>query len=330
MKNLSLINILILIFIGACTDQNDVSLEFKLMDILNSDDMLGMEGFDTNGDAELNFDMGLETEGLAKTLNDTLGFGEGYRIRFGRRINENNRVVEFEIDGDIAIGLINYNINGTLYVKAFDTTDNDQIDSISFEKDFSTNFKRKVLFTQVDNPNNPDGYDWTINALTPLVGGSGDKIEINNIHIYELTETMVNGVLLYQYSSDGIDNLFINRDSLPVFNAFTPYLIEVYTNNSGPELSNDSTGVGEWVFKNYGRGTDLRGRKHLNDKGRQLDSLMNDNIHTGGWRAHGPGLGLQRRGFRSFFETIDLATIFVEDGGYNTSVWSIPYRIQRP
>ena len=27
---------------------------------------------------------------------------------------------------------------------------------------------------------------------------------------------------------------------------------------------------------------------------------------------------------------IILATIFVSDGGYNTSVWSIPYRVERP
>ena len=74
----------------------------------------------------------------------------------------------------------------------------------------------------------------------------------------------------------------------------------------------------------------MRGRKHLNDRGAVLDSITNDNIHTGIWRAHGPGFGLQQRSFRSFFETVDLATIFVEDGGYNTSIWSIPYRTQRP
>ena len=86
----------------------------------------------------------------------------------------------------------------------------------------------------------------------------------------------------------------------------------------------------ECVFKNYGRTTSLRGQRYLNERGINLDLIINDNIHTGGWRAHGPGFGLRNRGFRSFFETIDLATIFVEDGGYNSSVWSIPYKVHRP
>ncbi|GIR30574.1 MAG: hypothetical protein CM15mP44_8570 [Candidatus Neomarinimicrobiota bacterium] len=36
------------------------------------------------------------------------------------------------------------------------------------------------------------------------------------------------------------------------------------------------------------------------------------------------------RVFRTFIETIDLATMYVSDGGYNTSVWSIPYSVERP
>jgi len=106
--------------------------------------------------------------------------------------------------------------------------------------------------------------------------------------------------------------------------------VQVAVENTGPELTMDSSGVGEWVFKNYGRSRGMRGRKHLNDKGVFLDGVMNDNIHSGGWRAHGPGQGRRHRGFRSFFETIDLATLFVDDGGYNTAVWSIPYKIERP
>ena len=74
------------------------------------------------------------------------------------------------------------------------------------------------------------------------------------------------------------------------FTAFRPYIVEVTTNNLGPELNNDATGVGEWVFKNYGRTTSLRGRRYLNDRGINLDLIINDNIHTGGWRAHGLGL----------------------------------------
>ena len=93
--------------------------------------------------------MGLETEGLGRIFNDTLNFDEGYRLRFGRRIVDKVREVEFEIDGDTAIGSITYNINGILYVKAFDTTDNIQIDSISFSKTFQPDFREKYVLSKL-------------------------------------------------------------------------------------------------------------------------------------------------------------------------------------
>ena len=59
MKNIFYIKTMILIFISGCADQNQLDLEIKLMDILDSDDILGVEGFDTDGDQELDFDLGL-------------------------------------------------------------------------------------------------------------------------------------------------------------------------------------------------------------------------------------------------------------------------------
>ena len=330
MKKLFWFSISFLILMNSCEDKNLTDLETRLISLLDSDDISGVDGFETNGDAELDFETGLETQGAYKILSDTLVYENGYKIRFGRQITDKNRTIEFDIGSDTTIALVTYNINGVLNVKSFDTTDNIQIDSMSFSKDFSTTFVRKVRFVQIDNPNEPDGSEWEINALTPLIGGSGDKVTISSISIYEITDAMEKGALLHQFNANGIENLFINRESLPVFTAYSPYVIEVSVNNVGPELSIDTTNVGEWVFKNYGRRFNVRGRKHLNDKGVILDSILNDNIHSGVWRAHGPGLGLQRRGFRSFFETVDLATIFVEDDGYNTSIWSIPYKIQRP
>jgi hypothetical protein len=330
MKKIILLTISTLFVFVSCTDNREPNLETTLLALMDADELMGLDGFDTNGDADLDFDVGLETGGLARTFSDTLSFGEGYRIRFGRRITDRNRTVEFDVNGDTAVGLVTYAVSGTLYVKAFDTTDHSQIDSISFSKEFSSTFVRKVRFVQFENANNPDGYVWRVNALTPLVGGAGDKVAITGLSIYELTDDLEQGNLLHNYVAENIGDLFIDRESLPTFTAFVPYLVKVAVANTGPELTIDSTEVGEWVFKNYGRRYDMRGRRHLNDKGLFLDEMMNDNIHSGGWRAHGPGFGHRHRGFRSFFETVDLATLFVDDGGYNTSVWSIPYRIERP
>ena len=91
----------------------------------------------------------------------------------------------------------------------------------------------------------------------------------------------------------------------------------------------DDSGVGEWVFANYGRSNLERGRRRLQDLGLNLDQAANDNIHSGVYRVHGPGPNQARGIFRTFYETIDLSTLFVSDGGYNVFVWSIPYKVER-
>ena len=331
MKQLVLITLTasILSIIG-CVDDRTVDTESVLLALLEADEISGVEGFDTGSDLDLDHEMGLETDGMGRIFTDTLAFGEGYKIRFGRQISDRDRTVEFDIDGDTAIGIVSYTVSGDLFVKAFDTTDHTQIDSISFSKEFTSSLVRKVRFVQIEDDSNPDGYVWRVNALTAMIGGSGDKVSISNLSVYGLTDALEQGDLLHYFEADGIGDLFIDRDALPTFTAFVPYMVQVAVENTGPELTMDSSGVGEWVFKNYGRSRGMRGRKHLNDKGVFLDAVMNDNIHSGGWRAHGPGHGRPHRGFRSFFETIDLATLFVDDGGYNTAVWSIPYKIERP
>ena len=99
--------------------------------------------------------------------------------------------------------------------------------------------------------------------------------------------------------------------------------------NEGPEYSIDSTNVGEWVMQRYGRSANQRGRRKLNDFGFGGDAIVNDNIHTKVFRMHGPGVGRDSRVFRSFYSTTDLATLFTEDGGYNSITLSIPYKTQR-
>ena len=330
MKKLTLVISLLAIFGGCGETEEQIDTEEVLLSLLDQDDVTGMDGFGSDGDADLDHEVGLETGGVGRTFSDTLSFGEGYRIRFGRRITNNERTVNFEINGETAIGLVTHTVTGEFIAMAIDTSNHEQIDSLSFTKDFLSTFNRKVRFIQVEDADNPDGYSWKIDAITPITGGSGDKVSISDLSVYALTDSLELGDLLYFYESDGLGDLFIDRDSLPAFMAFGVYVVGVTVENTGPEYALDTAGVGEWVLLNYGRNRNMRGRRHLNDRGLTLDAVMNDNIHTGGWRAHGPGPEYARRAFRSFFETIDLATIFVSDGGYNTAVWSIPYRIERP
>jgi len=331
MKNLLIITIPVLFFIAGCADNVSTDeTESIFMALLDADDAVGVDGFGSGGDMDLDHDIGLETDGVGRTFSDTLSFGEGYRIRFGRRLLDRERTVEFETGEDTAIGLVTHTVVGEFIAKAIDTSNQEQIDSLSFTKDFSSIFTRKVRFVKVDDPNSPDGYRWKIDALTPMTGGSGDKIALTDLSFHSLTDSLDVGDLLYSYTADELGDLYIDREALPTFTAFSRIVAFANVTNAGPEYTMDSTGVGEWVFLNYGRNHLQRGRRHLHDSGVFFDETMNDNTHSGAMRVHGPGPGQVRGIFRTFTETIDLATIFVSDGGYNTSVWSIPYRVERP
>ena len=329
-KTITLISIFIFI-INGCVDTSSAidDTESKLLVLLNEDAAAGVDGFDSGGDMEFDYDIGLEADGLVRAFSDTLSFGEGYRIRFGRQLTNRERTVEFETSEDTSIAMVTHSINGEFIVTAIDTNQN-QIESLSFSKEFTTMLNRKVRFVKVDDPASPDGYRWGVDALTPLEGGSGDKVSLAGISFFSLSDSLEVGELLYSFSSDELGDLYISRDSLPVFTSFSRVVAYVNVINNGPEYFTDSTNVGEWVFLNYGKNRLQRGRRHLKDSGMFFDQIMNDNTHSGSMRIHGPGLAQMQGVFRTFIETIDLATMYVSDGGYNTNVWSIPYRVERP
>ena len=331
MKKIFFIAFLSIFIIFGCLDSslttNDT--ESILLALLDEDVAIGVDGFDSGGGMDLDYEIGLETQGVARIFSDTLFHREGYSIRFGRQLIDRERTVEFETGEDTAIGLITHTINGEFITTAIDTNLN-QIDSLSFSKEFTTILTRKVRFVKVDDSAGVGGYRWIIDALTPMTGGSGDKVSMAGLTLYSLTDSLELDELLYSYSSDEMENLYINRESLPIFTSFTRVAAYASVINIGPEYIKDNTGVGEWVFLNYGRNMQQRGRRHLHDSGLFFDQVMNDDIHSGGLRFHGPGSGQTRGVFRTFIEVVDLATMFVSDGGYNTSVWSIPYKVERP
>ena len=334
MKNIIVLVILLLmIIIPGCVDRSltneEKSIETVLLDLIDNDDVFGIDGFDSDGAMDLEYEVGLETDGSGRIFSDTLNHGQGYRVRFGKNILDRQRSVEFETGEDTAIGLVSHQISGEFIANVIDTSQV-QLDSLSFTKDYSTLLTRKIRFIKVEDDSNPDGYRWKIDALTPMIGGAGDKVSISRLSLYIMGDSLQAGELLYSFTSNELGDLFIDRESLPSFTAFTRVVAHATVENTGPEYTNDSTGVGDWVFFNYGKNRQHRGRVHLRDSGGLLDETMNDNIHSGSIRIHGPGLEQLRRVFRSFTESIDLATMFVSDGGYNTSVWSIPYTVERP
>ncbi len=335
MKLIMKLTAIFLVLLVSCTNNDpngsdELNIESVLLSLLNDDSALGMDGFGSNGDMDLEHEVGLESEsGVGKLLSDTLLYGQDYRIRFGRRILDKERSVDFEVGVDTAIGSVTYNIMGEFIVRVIDTTNLELIDSLGFSKEFSSYFYRNIRFVKESDLNSPEGYRWKIDAMTPLTGGTGDKVNISNISIYTLDSLLEINELIYSFDIDESGELYIDRDNLPSYTSFDKILIQAQVINNGPEFTMDNSGVGEWVFVNYGRSSMERGRRRLQDLGLYLDQVANDNIHSGVFRVHGPGPNQVRGIFRTFYETIDLSTLFVSDGGYNTSVWSIPYKVER-
>lgn len=107
---------------------------------------------------DLDYSTRLEMDGIASTSSDTLSFGEGYRIRFGRQLISKERAVEFKTGEDTSIAMVTHTVNGEFIVTAIDTNQN-QIDSLSFSKEFNSILNRKVRFVKVDAPISPEGVD---------------------------------------------------------------------------------------------------------------------------------------------------------------------------
>ena len=335
MKLIIKLNAIILAMLVSCTNNdlnvsNDLNIGSVLRSLVDNDSALGMDGFGSNGDMDLDHEVGLESEfGLGKLLSDTLLYGQDYKIRFGRRIFNKERSIDFEVGVDTAIGNVTFNITGEFIVRAIDTTNLELIDSLGFSKEFSSYFYRKVRFVKESDLDSPEGFRWKIDAMTPLTGGTGDKVNISNISLYSLDSLLNIGELIYTFDIDESGELYIHRDDLPIYTSFDKILIQAQVINNGPEFTMHSSEIGEWVFVNYGRSRIERGRRRLQDLGLNLDQATNDNIHSGIFRVHGPGPNQVRGVFRTFYETIDLSTLFVSDGGFNTSVWSIPYKVER-
>ena len=83
--------------------------------------------------------------------------------------------------------------------------------------------------------------------------GAGDKISITRLSFYDQGDSLQAGELLWSFTAKELGILFIDRESLPSFTAFTRVVAHATVENIGPECTNDSTWVGEWVFFNYGK-----------------------------------------------------------------------------
>ncbi|MBH50157.1 MAG: hypothetical protein CMG69_05340 [Candidatus Marinimicrobia bacterium] len=312
----------ILILIGfiftACESEMDsyAYREVQLNSLLEGDDALGLDGLDDEGATD-DYQEGIETNIGTKIL-ESYHPDSGYVFRFGRRINSVEKSITYTHEENISIAEIIRTVSGDFISKIIDTTAND---TFIFEKDFQTEFQRRVRF--INESISENQRRWKIDALTLGIGGTGTKMNIHKLEYYTF-DNNESWVSIFQLQ-DGLDE-FIPRDSLPMFDAWNDIKVELTVSNQGPEFDYES---GERVSFHYGKSRWHKARRKMYDGGQIGDQTANDNIFTKIWTVHGPGLGFDRRVFRGFFSVIDYQSLFNSEEDLHTTVWTLPYIVNR-
>ncbi|MFQ6613646.1 MAG: hypothetical protein ACE5D1_02275 [Fidelibacterota bacterium] len=301
------------------------AIETELMQLIQADETLQLEGLEDNGITDLDYESGLETDGLAKILGDTLWPNtDQYRLRFGRQITDRTINVDFDIQESegLAFAHVTRTVQGIFRVIAVDSTDA-IVDSLV--KPFESIFQRHIRFIQRDiNTDSVDfgqghGRHWRVDAMTIGDGITGSKVALQEIRVY----TMASDTALLTITADDIGTTYFGRDELPNFVPGQIIHVEADVTNLGPEFPLRS---GERVFYHYGRDRFHKGRKALIDED---DSGNYDNTFVAFWRVPGPGIGMNHRVFRGFFDVIDLGTLFAEDETVHNEIWTVPFRSHR-
>jgi hypothetical protein len=329
-------------FIVGCdqfgNNETGSSTEEELLALINADEAFTFDGLDDEGDEEGDYTEGIEVDAGFRMMGDTLLPGDNVKLRFGRKIDReaSTRDVTFEVNGDTAVGTVALSLVGTFYVKSIEwgedstTSSGYSITNIdTFSKDFTSEFNRKVRFIQVADANNPDGYHWKIDALTMGMGSSGTKLSITNIAFYNNADSTGEAVL--SYAADTAGDIYFSRDSLPSFTynwgSQTTYRVEVTVSNADPILILNDQDSGEKVSMHYGVSRRFKARRGMSDAGTFGDVTASDNVFTRLWRPHRIRFGSHSMIARMFFSAVDNNTLFVSDGGYNTSIWTFPYQV---
>lgn len=348
MRALTTITLALTFFISSCANLGDDDksvLEAELLALLEADEALLFDGFDDEGDEYEDYQEGIDVDAGFRMMGDTLLPSDSVKLRFGRRIDRDasTRDITFETNGDTSIGTIAMTLVGTFYVKAFEwiidstttSTGNHTHWSVvlvdSFSKDFTSEFTRKVRFVQVEDSNNPDGYSWKIDAFTMGVGGAGTKLNITAVNFYDYSDSSGSAVLSFTADENG--EIFFDRNNLPTFThsywSPTTYRVEVTITNDDPILIWNDYDSGEIVSMHYGQSRRFKARRRMSDGGLAGDVTAGDNVFTRKWRPHRPRYGRNSMIARMFFSAVDNNTLFVSDGGFNTSVWMFPYKVVR-
>ena len=321
-KRFTPILIILSLFWMSCADlKEDHSDDISYMTTLIENDVaLNLDVLDNEGAVDEEYTTGIYMDGGLKLMADTLYPSDSYRLRFGRQIADRSRSMSFDVQEDTAYADLVRTISGNFYVVAYDSTD---VIVDSFVKEFSEGFERRVRFVRTDSTSDRP---WRIDAITLGNGGGGEKIRITNLTFYSINSDSA----IFNYAAYDLSEYFIPRGELPTFTVGDTLRVELTIENDDPIFDPGLWDSGEKVLMHYGRGRDERARRRMSDAGIFADLTADDNVYTKYWRAHSFHTDHAARVFNMHYVGIDNNTLFVSEGGYNTVIWSLPYKLVRP
>ena len=314
---------IITLFTMSCEVGEMESIESVLEAKIFSDEYLDLDEFD-DGDNLDYLEYGEISDDQLSRFVDDYYPSDSLKFKFKHNVTSHTKTVEHEYFGDTTIvSTVTHNVLGIFYTVVFDTTDT-AIDTLS--KSFDINAVRKIRFVRVDDSGRHKR-DWQLDALTPLVSVAGDKVEIDSIKI----QNAVNDSSLLLLESEEVGDWFISRENIPEFTMDDSLKILMYVTNFGPEYDWES---GETCLMRIGRGRRHQNphhhmRRKLFDNGENGDLTSYDNEFTRLWSVHPPGVLADSRVFKVMFRVIDYETLYSSDGGYHSSFWGFPYKVNR-
>tara|TARA_B100000315_G_scaffold260870_1_gene326628 strand:+ start:2457 stop:3437 length:981 start_codon:yes stop_codon:yes gene_type:complete len=309
----------------SCEVEEMETVESVLEAKIFSDEYLGLDEFD-DGDNLDYLEYGEISDDQLSRFVDDYYPSDSLRFKFKHEVTSHTKTVEFEYFGDTTIvSTINHNVLGNFITVVFDSMDT-SIDTLT--KPFDINAQRKIRFVRVDDSGR-HRRDWQLDAITPVVSFAGVNVGIDSLKILNAE----NDSILYSFSSDDMGDIFISRDNIPEFTMGDSLKILMTVYNLGPDIEEK----GETCLMRIGRGRRHQNphhhmRRKLFDDGDTTengDEISGDDTFTRLWKMHPPGLLADSRVFKVIYRVIDYETLYTSEGGYHSSFWGFPYKVNR-
>jgi len=303
----SAIMLILALFIIGCdsptSGKNDLISALK--EIVESDNAVVTEGINDSGAMESVYESLSE---LSEATGDT--FPMNYRlVKFGRKI-ATKPTMETDItlvDDSSATALIKTTTSGKFIVILRDTVNRGIADSVS--KPFTEIAYQRLKLHKVADTGD-DRKDWRVTAFSPIISRTENcSIEITHLSLRDDSLT----IELSNDSENTLLSVFFDRSNIASLRPSGKYSVEIDVTNPDPFFYEP----GELALVHYGvtRGM-MKFRQPLEDP-------ENDGSFVGEIRLHG-----QRSPMcRTFFDVINLSSIFDKNAPFEATYWAFPYHV---